>query len=102
MIEAQRQEVTNQKNIAIKTAEAEQAKIEAEAKAERIKINAEAEAEAIKVKAAAEAEANKKLAESLSDKVLALKEIEAWEAGGSLVPQVQGSSTPILNIGGNK
>ena len=102
-IEAQRQEVTNQKNIAIKQAEAEQAKIEAQAKAERIKINAEAEAEAIRIKAEAEAAANKKLAESLNDKVLTLKEIEAWQAGGSQVPTVQGNSTPILNMtnGGN-
>lgn len=101
-IEAQRQEITNKKNIAIKEAEAAQAKIEAEAKAERVAINAKAEADAIRVKAEAQAEANRKLAESLSDKVLTLKEIEAWQAGGSQVPTVQGASTPILNIAGGE
>lgn len=94
-IEAERQAVTNQKNIDIKKAEAEQARIEAEAKAERMEISAKAEAEAIRIKAEAEAEANKKLGESLNDKLLTLKKYQKWDGSQ---PQVQGSSTPIINL----
>ena len=98
-IEAERQEITNQKNIAIKEAEAEAARIEAVAHAERLKINAEAEAEAIRIKAEAEAKANEALSKSLTGNVLELRKIEAWENGGQ-VPQVQGGNVnPIISMG---
>lgn len=96
-IEAERQEIANQKNIAIKEAEAEAAKIEAVAHAERLKINAEAEA--IRIKAEAEAKANEALSKSLTGNVLELRKIEAWENGGQ-VPQVQGGNVnPIISMG---
>lgn len=97
-IEAERQEITNQKNIAIKEAEAEAARIEAVAHAERLKINAEAEADAILAKAEAEAKANELLSKSLTDKVLQLEKIKAWESGAQ-VPQIQaGNVSPIVNM----
>ena len=97
-IEAQKQEVENDKQIKIKEAEAKQRMIEAQAQAERISVNAEAEANAIRVKAEAQAEANRKLAESLTDKVIQSEYIKAWEAGGSKVPQVQGQAATIIDL----
>lgn len=55
-----------------------QAVEKAAADAQAKKKSAEAEAEAIKIKANAEAEANKKLNDSLSDKVLAKEYYEKW------------------------
>ena len=55
-----------------------QAVEKAAADAQAKKKSAQAEAEAIKIKANAEAEANKKLNDSLSDKVLAKEYYEKW------------------------
>lgn len=74
--------------------EAEKAKIEAEAAAQVQRIQAQGEADATLIRAEAEAAANQKLAESLTDQVLANKYIDAWDgkmplvtggAGGNLV-----------------
>ena len=56
---------------------------------------AEAEAEAQRIAAEAEADANKKIAESLTPELIEKQKIEKWNGN---VPQVQGSSTPIINI----
>ena len=58
--------------------EAEQKVIEAKANADVAREKAQGEADAIKIKAEAEAEANKKIANSLTDKVLANKYYETW------------------------
>lgn len=73
--------------------ENKQAIEKAQADAEVKKKNAEGEAEAKKIKANAEAEANKKLNDSLTDKVLLNKYYEKWD--GKL-PTVSGDSSIIL------
>ena len=57
----------------------------------------EADAEAVKIKADAEAKANETIAKSLTDQVIENKKIEKWD--GEL-PQVQGGSGTIIDIGG--
>lgn len=74
---------------------AEKAKIEAEAKAERAKIEAEGNAEAVRIAAEAEAEANKKIAESLTPELIEKLKYEAWNG---VLPQVQGTATPIIDL----
>lgn len=74
--------------------ENKQAIEKAEADAEIKKKNAEGEAEAKKIKANAEAEANKKLNDSLTDKVLVNKYYEKWD--GKL-PTVVGDSSVMLS-----
>lgn len=56
---------------------------------------AEAEAEAQRIASEAEADANKKIAESLTPELIEKQKIEKWKGD---VPQVQGSSTPIINM----
>lgn len=73
--------------------ENKQAIEKAQADAEVKKKTAEGEAEAKKIKANAEAEANKKLNDSLTDKVLLNKYYEKWD--GKL-PTVSGDSSIIL------
>lgn len=73
--------------------EAEQKVIEAKANADVAREKAQGEADAIKIKAEAEAEANKKIADSLTDKVLANKYYETWN--GEL-PIVTGDGGAIV------
>lgn len=68
----------------------------AQAEAEAAKIKAEADAEVLKIAAEAEAEANRKIAASLSKELIDKIKYERWD--GSL-PQVQGDSTPIIDLG---
>ena len=65
----------------------------AEAEAQAKEKEAEGEAKAIKIKAEAEAEANRKIADSLTDNVLANKFYEKWD--GKL-PTVTGDTQTIL------
>ncbi|MBQ9943357.1 MAG: prohibitin family protein [Clostridia bacterium] len=81
--------------------QAERQKIEAEAEANVKKVNADAEAYATRVKAEAEAEANKKIAESLTDELIAFTEAKQWN--GEL-PQFVGGGTdalPVINFEGD-
>lgn len=73
--------------------EAEQKVIEAKANADVAREKAQGEADAIKIKAEAEAEANRKIADSLTDKVLANKYYEVWN--GEL-PIVSGDGGAIV------
>ena len=77
-------------------AEAERKVIAAEAEAEEKKIAADAEAYSIEIKAEAEAEANKKLAESITEELIAYIEANGWN--GEL-PQFYGAEgmLPILD-----
>jgi len=68
--------------------------VNAEAEAEKKKIAAQADADAVLTKAEAEAEANKKLNNSLSDKVIKYNYIEKWN--GEL-PKVSGSDAVIVD-----
>ena len=85
-------------NIEAKTAkvQAEKDKEVAQIAAEQKKIQAEGDADALKIQAEAEAEANQKIAESLTPELIEKIKYEKWNGE---VPQVQGSSTPIVNLG---
>ena len=77
------------------TIEAEKVKINAEAEANRIKIKAQADADATKIKAEAEAKANQEIAASLTAELLEKTKLDKWNGS---VPQVEGSSTPIIRL----
>ena len=76
--------------------QAERQRINAEAAANVAKINADADAYAVKVRSEAEAEANKKIAASLTDSLIQLNEIQAWN--GQLPLYVAGSDASTLPI----
>ena len=82
--------------------QAERQKIEAEAEANVKKVNADAEAYATRVKAEAEAEANKKIADSLTDELIAFTEAKQWN--GELPQFVSGGTDalPVINFEGSK
>lgn len=69
---------------------------EAEAQAKKDVAQAEGQAKALLATAGAQAEANLTLAKSLTPELVQYKAIEKWN--GSL-PQVNGASTPFVNIG---
>lgn len=49
----------------------------------------------MRIKAEAEAEANKKIAESLTEELIEKQKIDKWNGS---VPQVSGSTTPIVTV----
>lgn len=67
----------------------------AEINAEKAKIEAQGQADAELIRANAEAEANKKITESLTDKLIEKIKYDKWN--GEL-PYIEGASTPIVNI----
>lgn len=71
----------------------------AEINAEKAKIEAQGQADAELIRANAEAEANKKIAESLTDKLIEKAKYDKWN--GEL-PYIEGASTPIVNIKGTE
>lgn len=75
---------------------AQQQLLKAETEKQTAITNAQASAEAAKIKAEGDAEANKKLNESLTDKVIENKKIDKWN--GEL-PKVAGSSGTMIDIG---
>ena len=111
--EAIQKNVTAQQELELANIEAETAKVQAEKEkevaliaaaqqketaaieAEAAKIKAEAEAEVLRIEAEAEAEANLKIAQSLTAELIEKIKIEKWNGD---VPNVQGSSTPIISI----
>ena len=86
-------EIENQTAIARAEAEKHIAVRNAEADAEKKRIAAEAEAEQVRIIAEAQADANRKIQESLTDDLIELKKIEAWD--GKL-PNVMGGYADIL------
>ena len=85
----------SEQDLVIQQNKNEAALAKAEADAEATIIAARAEAEALKIAAEAQAEANSKLAQSLTDEVLASMYYEKWN--GEL-PYVCGSESNIVNI----
>lgn len=77
--------------------QAEKDKEVAQVNAEKAKIEAQGKADAEIIKANAEAEANKKIAESLTDKLIESNKVEKWNGE---VPYITGGATPIVNIDG--
>lgn len=75
--------------------EAEQARIEAQAKADVKLIETEAAAAAKLIEAEAEAEANRKVASSLTDKVLQKMYYDNWDG---VLPQVYGAEGTLVEI----
>ena len=75
---------------------AQQKLLKAETEKQTAITNAKAAAEAAKIKAEGDAEANKKLNDSLTDRVIENKKIEKWN--GEL-PRVSGSGGTIIDIG---
>lgn len=75
---------------------AQQQLLKAETEKQTAITNAQAAAEAAKIKAEGEAEANKKINESLTDKVIKNKTIDKWD--GKL-PKVSGGDGTIIDIG---
>lgn len=94
-IEQKTANVQAKKDKEVALIQAEQQKETAAIKAERQKIEAEGEAEAMRIKAEAEAEANKKIAESLTEELIEKQKIDKWNGS---VPQVSGSTTPIVTV----
>lgn len=95
-IEAQTAKVQAEKDKQVAIIEAEKNRETALIQAEQAKIKAEGEAEAKKIAAEAEAEANRKIAESLTPELIEKIKYETWD--GKL-PTVQGSNTPIIDLG---
>jgi regulator of protease activity HflC (stomatin/prohibitin superfamily) len=87
--------ITAQQNAETQAINNQTAIDKAEAEAQVKITEAQAEAESVKITAEAEAEANRLLSESLTDALIEKIKYEKWD--GEL-PQVQGSSTPIINI----
>lgn len=73
---------------------AQQKLLKAETEKQTAITNARAEAESLKIKAEAEAEANRKIAASLSDKIIENKKIEKWN--GKLPNYMTGENSSIL------
>lgn len=88
-------EIVNQTAIARAEADKQVAVKKAEAEAETLRIAAEAEAEKVRIAAEAEAEANRKLSESLTDELIELKKVEAWDGR---LPSVYGGNA-LLELG---
>ena len=94
-IEAKTAKINAEKEKEVALINAEKDKEAARINAEQEVIKAEGQAEAQIIAAKAEAEAIKKVADSLTPEVIEKLKYERWN--GEL-PQVQGSSTPIVNI----
>ena len=86
-------EIVNQTAIAKAEADKQIAIRNAEAEAEKKRIAAEAEAGQVRIVAEAQADANRKIQESLTDDLIELKKVEAWD--GKL-PNVMGGYADIL------
>jgi regulator of protease activity HflC (stomatin/prohibitin superfamily) len=99
-VDEETQEAINAKITAQQNAETQsinnQTAIDKAAAEAQVKLTeAQAEADAQKIKADAEAEANKKIAESLTSELIEKIKYEQWDGA---LPQVQGTSTPIINM----
>lgn len=94
-IEAQTAKIQAEKEKEVALIAAQKNKEAAEIEAQQKLIAAQAEADAVRIAAEAEAEANKVIANSLTQPLLDKIKYEKWNGD---VPQVQGSSTPIVSI----
>lgn len=100
-ITAETEEYNKQQKIKKAEGEAEETKIKAEAQAEQAKIKAQGTADAQLIIATATAEANKKIADSLTLKLIELRKIEAQETytkkWNGQEPLVTGAGSTIVN-----
>lgn len=98
-VTAETDKVNAERDKAVALINAEKEKEAASIEAEKAKIKAEGDAEAKRIAAEAEAEANEKIAKSLTPKLIEKQKIEKWNGS---VPQIQGGSTPIVDMRGDK
>lgn len=89
---AQTQQINNQKTINEANTQAEMARINAQAEADKKTIAAKAEADAILAVANAQAEANKKISQSLTDDIIEYEKVQRWD--GQL-PRVTGANETV-------
>jgi len=82
--EAKAKEQLIKANAALAQSKVELAKGEARA----VEIKAKAEAQKIKIEAEAQSKANLEIAKSLTPELIELKQIKAWEKGGSQIPRI--------------
>lgn len=94
-VTAETDKVNAERDKAVALINAEKEKEAAAIEAEKAKIKAEGEAQAKRIAAEAEAEANKKVAGSLTPELIEKQKIEKWNG---TVPQIQGGSTPIVDM----
>ncbi len=80
--------------------EAEQRVIEANADAEIKKVEADADAYEVKTRAEAEAEANRKIAESLTDALIAYTYAENWDGKLPTFMNGEGGTLPMFDMTG--
>ena len=90
-------EIVNKTAIAKAEADKQVAVKNAEAEAERKRIAAEAEAAQVRIIAEAQADANRKIQESLTQDLIELKKIEAWD--GKLPTVLGAGLDTLLDIG---
>jgi regulator of protease activity HflC (stomatin/prohibitin superfamily) len=76
---------------------AEKEKEVAEIDAQQRLVEAQGKAEAMLVEAEAQAQANREIADSLTPELIEQMKYEKWDG---VLPYIEGSSTPIVNIGG--
>lgn len=98
-VTAETDKVNAERDKAVALINAEKEKEAASIEAEKAKIKAEGDAEAKRIAAEAEAEANEKIAKSLTPELIEKQKIEKWNG---TVPQIQGGSTPIVDMRGDK
>lgn len=98
-VTAETDKVNAERDKAVALINAEKEKEAASIEAEKAKIKAEGDAEAKRIAAEAEAEANEKIAKSLTPALIEKQKIEKWNGS---VPQIQGGSTPIVDMRGDK
>lgn len=98
-VTAETDKVNAERDKAVALINAEKEKEAASIEAEKAKIKAEGDAEAKRIAAEAEAEANEKIAKSLTPELIEKQKIEKWNGS---VPQIQGGSTPIVDMRGDK
>lgn len=98
-VTAETDKVNAERDKAVALINAEKEKEAASIEAEKAKIKAEGDAEAKRITAEAEAEANEKIAKSLTPELIEKQKIEKWNGS---VPQIQGGSTPIVDMRGDK
>lgn len=100
ILEAQQQEIENQRNIDKAEADAKALMIAAEAEAKAKLIAAQADADAAVIRAEAEAQANEMLQKTLTEEILRQLYLEAWD--GKLPEFLSGdASSVILDLTGN-
>lgn len=91
----QKQAIENKTAVEKAEADKQVAITNAQAQAEADKITAEAQAEIVRIQAEAQAEANRKLSESITDKLVEYRKIEAWDGK---MPVVMGSDNAFVDV----